>query len=78
MKYVALVLGLVLVGLGIASFVPEASSSGELFGMIPVSVEMGFILLGAGALGVMAGLSRTRELEPPHPAGGHDLREWLA
>ena len=78
MKYVALVLGIVLLALGIAAFVPQASIGGELFGVVPVSVEMGLLLIGVGALGIMAGVSRTRELEPAVPAGHHDMREWLA
>ncbi|HTS83683.1 MAG TPA: hypothetical protein VLT60_04020 [Usitatibacter sp.] len=78
MRYVALFLGLVLVVLGIASLVPEASIDGELFGLIPVSVGMAFVLIGGGTLGVMAGLAQPRELPHGHGSGGHDLREWLA
>jgi len=79
MKYVALVLGIVLLALGIASLVPQANIDGEVFGMIPVSVEMSLALIAVGALGVMAGVSHTRELQPKAPVEGrHDLREWLA
>ena len=57
MKYVALVLGIVLLALGIAAFVPQASIDGELFGVVPVSVEMALVLIGVGAMGIMAGVS---------------------
>ncbi len=76
MKYVALVLGVLMLALGIASFVPQALVDGELFGLVPISVMAGLGLLAGGALGVMAGLSHDREIAPPAPSG-HDLREWL-
>jgi hypothetical protein len=78
MKYVALVLGFTLAALGIASLVPALSVDGDLFGVVPVSVEMALVLIAVGALGIMSGASQARELEPPSPAGHHDLREWLA
>ena len=77
MKYVALVFGFALLALGIASFVPQAVINGQLFGLVPVSVEMGLALIAVGALGVMAGLARPRELQPLAPTGP-DLREWVA
>ncbi|HEY2628909.1 MAG TPA: hypothetical protein VGI57_07250 [Usitatibacter sp.] len=77
MRYVALILGIAALALGIASFVPAALVGGLLFGVIAVSAEMGLGLLAVGALGIMAGLTQPHELAPPRPAG-HDLREWLA
>ena len=77
MKYVALFLGFTLLALGIASLVPQVSVDGEVFGLIPVSIEMALGLIAVGVLGVIAGLSRTRELAPPVEANSHDMREWL-
>jgi hypothetical protein len=77
MKYVALVLGFVLLALGVASFIPQALIDGELFGFFPVSVMAGLGMIAGGALGIMAGLSHERELQPQVPSGGHDMREWL-
>jgi hypothetical protein len=77
MKYVALVLGIALLALGIASFVPAAVVDGLLFGFLPISVEMSLALIGVGALGIMAGVSQPRELALPKPTGP-DLREWVA
>jgi hypothetical protein len=77
MKYVALILGIALLALGLATFFPAAMVDGVLFGLVPITVEESLMLIAAGALGVMAGLSRTRELEQPQPTG-HDLREWVA
>ena len=77
MKYVALILGVTLLALGIASFVPAATIDGLLFGLVPVTVEMSLALIAVGALGVMAGLSQKQELQYPRPTGP-DLREWVA
>jgi hypothetical protein len=76
MKYVAMILGFALLALGVASLVPQASIDGEVFGLFPVSVNMALGLIAAGALGVFAGFSHTRELQPPPAA--HDMRWWLA
>ena len=77
MKHVALILGLALLAMGLATFVPEAMTDGVLFGLVPITFEESLLLIAAGALGVMAGLAQTRELEQPHPTG-HDLREWVS
>jgi hypothetical protein len=77
MKYVALFLGFALLAIGIASLVPQVSVDGQVFGLLPVSIDMALGLIAIGALGVMAGLSRTRELAPPVEANSHDMREWL-
>jgi hypothetical protein len=77
MKYVALVLGIALLALGIASFVPAAVIDGLLFGLVPITVEMSLALIGVGALGIMAGVSQPRELSLPKPTGP-DLREWVS
>ncbi len=77
MKYVALVLGFALLAIGIASLVPAASVDGEVFGVMPVSIDMALILIAGGALGVMVGFARARELTPPVEANSHDMREWL-
>jgi len=79
MKYVALILGFALVAIGIAALVPAMNVDGEVLGVLPISIEMALGLIAVGGLGVIAGFARTRELLPPAtPAGGHDMREWLA
>jgi hypothetical protein len=72
MKTVALLVGLVLLALGIACFVPGLAADGVLFGMFPVSTPLAIAFVVTGAVGIMIGLRRTRELTIQR--GDHDLR----
>jgi hypothetical protein len=76
MRFVALTLGIVALALGIASFVPALLVGGLLFGAVAVSVTAGLGLLAVGVLGLMAGLTRRKELVAPPPTG-NDMRYWL-
>ena len=73
MKTAALIIGLVLLGLGIAAFVPGLATDGVLFGMFPVTMPLAIAFVVTGAIGIMIGLSRTRGLPPPRGPG--DLRD---
>jgi hypothetical protein len=73
MKTIALVLGGVLLAIGIAVFVPGLATDGVLFGMFPVSTALAIAFIVTGAVGLMIGLRRDREL-PPLAGDGHDLR----
>ena len=75
MKTLALVIGLVLLALGVACFIPGIAVDGVLFGMFPVSTALALAFIVTGAIGVMIGLSRRREL-PPVSTDGHDLRNF--
>lgn len=75
MKMLALVIGLVLLLAGVACFVPGVAADGMLFGMFPASTPLAIAFIVTGAVGLMIGLSRTRELAPPRVDGGHDLRD---
>ncbi len=63
MKVVALIVGLVFLGLGIASFVPSLVVDGMLFGGIPVNTTFSVVYIVVGAIGVMFGLSHRRSIE---------------
>ncbi len=78
MKYVALLLGIMALVLGIASFVPAALVDGLLFGLVQVSVIGALGLMAVGVLGIIAGLAPTHELVERQAPVPHDLREWLA
>ena len=73
MKTIALVVGLVLLALGVSAFIPGLAADGVLFGMFPVSTALAIAFIVTGAVGVMIGLRRDREL-PPLAGDGHDLR----
>lgn len=74
MKTFALVIGIALLALGIAGFVPGLAVDGVLFGLFPVTMPLCIAFIVTGAIGVMIGLSRRRPLTPP-ATSGHDLRD---
>ena len=73
MKTLALLVGLVLLALGVACFVPGLAADGVLFGMFPVSTPLAIAFLITGAVGIMIGLRRTRELTIQR--GTNDMRD---
>lgn len=75
MKTVALLIGIALLALGIAYFVPGLAADGMLFGMFPVNTALALAFIVTGAVGVMIGLSRRRDLAPPRAEGTRDLRD---
>jgi hypothetical protein len=76
MKTAALVVGLLLLAAGIASFVPAAMVDGMLFGIFPFATPLAIAFIVTGAIGVMIGLSRKRDLVEPRAEGGHDMRDF--
>src|SRR5258706_1568258 len=76
MKVVALIVGLLFLGLGIASFVPSLVVDGLLFGGIPVNTTFSIVYIIVGAIAVMFGLSRRRSMVPAGPRD-HDMRPWV-
>ena len=75
MKTAALAIGVVLIALGVACFIPGLASDGVQFGMFPVSSGLAIAFIVTGAVGVMMGLSRTRDL-PSVSTDGRDLRNF--
>ncbi|MEO5694861.1 MAG: hypothetical protein ABIQ72_17135 [Usitatibacter sp.] len=76
MKTLALVVGLVLLALGVACFVPGVASNGVVFGLFPYSAPLAIAFIVTGAVGIMMGLSRKRELVEPRTEGARDLRDF--
>ena len=75
MKTLALVVGLALLALGIAGFVPGVAVDGVLFGMFPFPMAVAIAFIVTGFVGVMIGASRKRGLVEPRIEGGHDMRD---
>ena len=71
MKTAALVIGFILLAVGVACFVPGVVVDGALFGF-PVSTPLAIAFVVTGAIGIMIGLSRRRELPPTR--GPNDMR----
>ena len=74
MKTIALLIGIVLIGLGVACFVPGMAADGVLFGIFRVSTPLAIAFIVTGAVGVMIGLSRRRELQV-NRGDGRDMRD---
>jgi hypothetical protein len=75
MKIIALVAGIFFLALGVAGFVPSLSPDGQVFGIFPANTLFSVIYIVAGAVGIMMGLSRRRDLAPPR-GPGNDLRDF--
>ena len=73
MKTLALLVGLVLLALGVACFVPGLAADGVLFGMFPVSTPLAIAFVITGAVGILIGLRRARELTIQR--GTNDMRD---
>ena len=76
MKIVALLIGIALLAIGIAGFVPGLVSDGMLFGVLPMDTMRSALFAITGVAGIMIGLAGRREL-PPTTSSGNDLRFWL-
>jgi len=75
MKTVALLIGIALLLVGIAGFIPQLTPGGMLFGAIPMDTLRSVLFLVTGVAGIMIGLTHRRELVEPRVEGRRDLRE---
>ena len=75
MKTAALVIGLLLLALGIACFIPGLATDGTLFGMFPISTGLAIAFIVTGFVGIMIGSKRERDL-PTVSSDGNDLRNF--
>ena len=76
MKALTLIIGVVLLGIGIAGFVPALNAGGVLFGVLPMDFMRSALFAITGAVGVMIGLSPRRALTPVEAASDGDMRPW--
>ena len=78
MKAIALLVGVVLLALGVAGFIPQLNPDGQLFGVLPMDTVMSALFAVTGAIGIAIGLSARRELAPPSGASNpNDMRPWV-
>jgi hypothetical protein len=75
MKTAALVIGFILLALGVACFVPGLATDGVLFGLFPVTMPLAIAFIVTGAVGIMIGMRRHRDLAPPR-GEGRDMRDF--
>jgi hypothetical protein len=77
MKVIATLLGVVLLALGLAGFVPGLNPDGQLFGVMPMTTVMSVLFVISGIAGIAIGMSSRRTLSPPPAAGENDMRPWV-
>jgi uncharacterized membrane protein YuzA (DUF378 family) len=77
MKAIATLIGVVLLALGLAGFVPQLNPDGQLFGVMPMSTVMSVLFVITGIAGIAIGMSSRRHLAPPANRGDNDLRPWV-
>jgi hypothetical protein len=76
MRTLALLIGIALLAVGIAGFVPGLSPDGMLFGVMPMDFMRSALFAVTGAVGIMIGLGRRRELASGTPDSATDMRNW--
>ena len=77
MKAIATLLGVVLLALGVAGFVPELNPDGRLFGLMPMTPVLCALFVISGIAGIAIGMAGRRTLAPPRAASGNDMRPWV-
>ena len=77
MKAIATLLGVVLLALGLAGFVPDLNPDGLLFGVLPMGTVMSVLFVLSGLAGIAIGMSSRRTLAPKRSVGDDDLRPWV-
>ena len=75
MRTLALLIGIVLLAVGVAGFVPALSPDGMLFGVMPMDMMRSALFAITGAVGIMIGLSRRRDMTTGTLADD-DMRHW--
>jgi uncharacterized membrane protein YczE len=75
-KAIAILIGVVLLALGVAGFVPQLNPDGQLFGVLPMNALMSGLFVITGIAGIAIGMSSRRTLTPP-AGGDNDLRPWV-
>ena len=75
MRTLILLLGIALLAIGVAGFVPALSPDGMLFGVMPMDTLRSALFAITGAVGIMIGLARRREISGG-TLGDGDMRGW--
>ena len=76
MKNLALIIGVILLAMGVASFVPGLAPDGRLLGVFAMDTLRGILFVVTGLAGIAIARSQRRALPPP-PGSGNDLRSWM-
>ena len=80
MRMLALLIGVVLLAIGVAGFVPDLNPDGRLFSVIPMNTVTSILFVITGIAGIAIGMSSRRTMIPPSNSGGGDggdMRPWV-
>jgi hypothetical protein len=77
MKAVSILVGVVLLALGLAGFIPDLNPGGLLFGVLPMNTVMSVLFVITGLAGIAIGISSRRTLTPSANTSDNDMRPWV-
>ena len=77
MKTVSILVGVVLLALGLAGFIPDLNPDGQLFGVMPMSIVTSVLFVITGLAGIAIGISSRRTLTPTANTSDNDMRPWV-
>ena len=78
MKVAAMVIGVALLALGLAGFIPQLNPDGLLFGVMPMDAIYSVLFVITGLAGIAIGMSSRRHIVPPaRSTGEQDMRPWV-
>ena len=76
MKAVALIIGIALLAIGIAGFVPALNHDGVVFGFMPMDTVRSVLFALTGLAGIAIGMSSRRTMVPASTVSSSDMRNW--
>jgi len=77
MKTISILIGVVLLALGLAGFIPDLNPDGQLFGVLPMNTVMSVLFVITGLAGIAIGISSRRTLTPAANTSDNDMRPWV-
>ena len=76
MKAVALIIGIALLAIGIAGFVPALNNDGVVFGFMPMDTVRSVLFALTGLAGIALGMSNRRPMVPSTTVKSGDMRDF--
>ena len=77
MKTISILVGVVLLALGLAGFIPDLNPNDQLFGVLPMNTVMSVLFVITGLAGIAIGISSRRTLTPAAHTSDNDMRPWV-
>lgn len=77
MRVATLLLGMVLLALGLAGFVPAFVTDGKLFGLLPENMILSGLMALTGMAGILIATLKRPDFSASTRSAEHDLRSWM-